>query len=148
MIQIHHLFCHYHAFICHRALQVMAAQSEGRLVEMFGSGTAAVVSISLFLFVISLFLFVISLFLLSISINCWVFLFPFDYFSFSLSSLVGRLLIVDVRGISLYRLIICLVTCWFICCIHEREMHCKDICNVFNQLDCITWNCLVLGFGE
>ena len=26
--------------------QVMAAQSEGRLVEMFGSGTAAVVSIS------------------------------------------------------------------------------------------------------
>ena len=26
--------------------QVMAAQSEGRLVEMFGAGTAAVVSIS------------------------------------------------------------------------------------------------------
>ena len=63
MIQIprvHFLFCHYHAFICHRALQVMAAQSEGRLVEMFGSGTAAVVSISLLLLSISLFLFSIS----------------------------------------------------------------------------------------
>ena len=55
-----------HAFIYHRALQVMAAQSEGRLVEMFGSGTAAVVSISSFLS-ISLVVLSISLFLLSIS---------------------------------------------------------------------------------
>ena len=36
--------------IPHQILQVMAAQSEGRLIEMFGSGTAAVVRNSLFIF--------------------------------------------------------------------------------------------------
>ena len=35
----------------------MAAQSEGRLVEMFGAGTAAVVSISRLLPIISLYLY-------------------------------------------------------------------------------------------
>ena len=38
----------------------MAAQSEGRLVEMFGSGTAAVVSTSLYLLSTSLYLLSIS----------------------------------------------------------------------------------------